>query len=343
MAVVIIVALGLVSILFLGGRGREPATRTGEAQEHMPLVILKLPRSGSSWVTEELNEIPTVFISKEIVQRGDRSVFGVSDMEQHLAHALQRPTGKLSSVGDFLPTGRFFEDYLLHKSMKPLQTLRVVGFTVNPEHCKDVQWRRIQEAVPQLRMVALVRSNVIKSALSGYRGKQTQTLCGSANLRLSTLYNCTLPATVDWTLADFTREVTAWQDRYDEFAKVVHRISALERVAVTPVYYEDMQLNIENTFTFLFKSIGIPEDEAIALSKSKVATSSQTGWLKRTSDDLRVILPQFAKIEQALELGHCVCLLEQLRSKKATVFSPCTERFDEIRGECSRKIVFEGG
>jgi LPS sulfotransferase NodH len=341
LAVVIIVALALAVTLYRGGRGTTVVTRTGEAQGHTPLVILKLPRSGSSWVTEELNEIPTVFISKEIVQHGDRSAFGVSDMEQHLARALQRPTGKLSSVGDFLPTGRFFEDYLLHKSMKPLQTLRVLGFTVNPEHCKDVQWRRIQEAVPQLRMVALVRSNVIKSALSGYRGKQTQALCGSANLRISTLNNCTLPATVDWTLVEFTREVTAWQDRYDEFAKVIRQISALERVAVTPVYYEDMQLNMENTFTFLFKSIGIPEDEAIALSKSKVATPAQTGWLKRTSDDLRVILPRFAEIELALERGHCVCLLEQLRSTKAKVFPPCTERFDEITGECRRSI--EGG
>jgi hypothetical protein len=160
-------------------------------------------------------------------------------------------------------------------------------------------------------------------------------------LRISTLNNCTLPTTVDWTLAEFTREVTAWQDRYDEFAKVVRQISALERVAVTPVYYEDMQLNMENTFTFLFKSIGIPEDEAIALSKSKIATSAQTGWLKRTSDDLRVILPRFAEIELALERGHCVCLLEQLRSTKAKVFPPCTERFDEITGECNRSI--EGG
>lgn len=300
----------------------------------VPLIILKLPRSGSSWVTEELNEIPTVFISKEIVQRGDRNEFTTEAIEEHFVKALRNPTGKLSSIKDYLPTGRFFEDYLLHKSLKVLKDMRVVGFTVNPEHCKDVKWQRVQESVPNMNIVALIRSNVIKSALSGYRGKQTMVLCGSSNLRFSPLSNCSLPKSVDWSVDDFFREVSEWQDRYEEFEKVTSRISNLNHIPVQIIYYEDMQINIDNTFTYLFKIIGLPESEAIALTKTKIVSNPQTGWQKRSSEDLQSLLTKYGEIESTLVNGRCSCLLKQLRAKNAQLFPPCKERFDAVLQSC---------
>ena len=322
-------ALGLAAVallLWAGGGGPDKAT---------PLVVLKLPRSGSSWLTGELNEIPSVFVSKEIVQRGDRSAFSVDAMEEHFVRALQTPTGKLSSTRDYLPTGRFFEDYLLHKSLKVLKKMRVVGFTVNPEHCKDVQWQRVHQAVPGMRMVALIRSNVVKSALSGFRGKQTMALCGSSNLRFSAAYkNCTLPAMVDWSVGDFFREVASWQQRYDDFGRVLQRIRTSEHVAVESVYYEDLQLDLGQALTHMFQSIGLSPAAAAELGASRASSPPQSGWLKRSSEDLRDILTNFAEIEQTLQRGRCVCLLAQLRATQATVFPPCRERYDASIHEC---------
>jgi len=38
---------------------------------HIPLIVIKLPRSGSSWFTDSINSHPSVYLSKEIVQRSD--------------------------------------------------------------------------------------------------------------------------------------------------------------------------------------------------------------------------------------------------------------------------------
>jgi hypothetical protein len=104
--------------------------------------------------------ISTVYISKEIIQRGDIDKYPEDVIETHLIQALSHPTGtvrslqskvisnepkvlsciiltgKLAWSGKWTPDGRYVEDYLLHKSLKLLRHLDVVGFSVNPEHCR---------------------------------------------------------------------------------------------------------------------------------------------------------------------------------------------------------------
>ena len=148
------------------------------------MVILKIPRSGSSWFTSELNALPSVYISKEIVQSGDAEMFSTPEIEAHLIAALRGPKGKLSQSRQFLPDARYIEDYLKPTSWawKPATNLQVIGFSVNPEHIPEVNWARIKEAVPELRVVALGRSNIVKTAISSYTGKILKERCGSANL-----------------------------------------------------------------------------------------------------------------------------------------------------------------
>jgi len=109
---------------------------SGGNSKPVPVVIFKLPRTGSSWFTQELNNMATVFISKEILQRGDHGRYSAAEIEAQLIQALTAPTGKMSSKNRWSPDGRFVEDYLAHKTLKPFRTLDVVGFSVNPEHCR---------------------------------------------------------------------------------------------------------------------------------------------------------------------------------------------------------------
>ena len=100
------------------------------------VIVLKLPRTGSTWFSELLNNFPSVYISKEIIQSVDSDRFSIQQKEQHLHLSLQRPKDKLSHIDKFLPTGRFIRDFLMHKTFKVLRSLKSIGFTVNPEHCK---------------------------------------------------------------------------------------------------------------------------------------------------------------------------------------------------------------
>ena len=90
-----------------------------------------------------------IFISKEIVQRSDGNNFAASVVEDHFINALKKPVGKLYSTEHILPSGRFVEDYILHKGMKPFREMDMIGFTLNPEHSEGIDWERIAKYVPK--------------------------------------------------------------------------------------------------------------------------------------------------------------------------------------------------
>lgn len=81
------------------------------------------------------NSDPRTYISKEIIQSGDKLLYTEQEKARHLAKALSKPTDKISSIGNFLPSGRFVEDYLVHRTWKWSTALQAVGFTLNTEHC----------------------------------------------------------------------------------------------------------------------------------------------------------------------------------------------------------------
>jgi hypothetical protein len=77
-----------------------------------------------------------VFVSKELIQRSDESLFSPNEVEGHIIEALIRPTGKLAARSYWMPDSRFIQDYWLHKSMKAFTGVSILGFSVNPEHCE---------------------------------------------------------------------------------------------------------------------------------------------------------------------------------------------------------------
>jgi hypothetical protein len=169
-----------------------------------------------------------------------------------LIDALQKPTGKMASKNRWSPDGRFVEDYLMHTSFKLFQRLDILGFSVNPEHCYGINWTTIIKAVPNIKIIRFMRTNVIKTGVSSHRGKQMHDLCGVSNLRndgkkdqnvdyfydtrndskndlsntkhknnggikkyfnigMNNQQNCVISSTVNWTVTDFTKEVSYWQ------------------------------------------------------------------------------------------------------------------------------------
>jgi hypothetical protein len=153
------------------------------------VILVKLPRSGSSWITEKLNSIPNIYISKEIIQHKDVVKYSNRDVEDHMITALTKPTGKISDSRSILPGSRMFKDYYFHKSLKIFSDLKVLGVSINLEHVENINWLRIRNFVPNLTMVVLYRINIIKSAISGFSGQLLHSSCGVSNIRKTTIGN----------------------------------------------------------------------------------------------------------------------------------------------------------
>lgn len=289
---------------------------SGARLTHVPVVVFKLPRSGSSWITDSLNRYNNVFISKEIVQSSDGSRFPVSVVEEHFVNALKKPTGKLSSVGDVLPSKRFMDDYIFHSGMKPFRTMDVIGFTLNPEHSEGLDWGKIAKEVPKFKVIMLRRSNLIKSAISGYTGSAIKKECGSSNLRSGS--DCKPEIRVGWTVDELAEEVRQWQLRYQLFDNTVVSHPALKDRVVYHLYYENLQTQPQETMRLLFDALNIPDYPIQAVDGST--------WEKRSTDDLSKMLDNFDAIKEAFTRGGCTCLLEMLVAVEPVVYAePCKE------------------
>lgn len=164
-----------------------------KAMSPISVILFKLPRSGSSWMTERLNSYPNVFLCKEIMQRRDNITVTPEQQMAGLQSALISPSDKLRFRFRTLPlpSNRFLNDFIV--SSKWWRTLDIVGFTLNPEHVTGrlirllvlclvslpssyciggvfvgIDWGTLLGNSANTRLVVLRRSNVIKSAISGY-------------------------------------------------------------------------------------------------------------------------------------------------------------------------------
>lgn len=288
-----------------------------------PVVLLKIPRSGSSWFTSELNALPSVYISKEIVQGGDVEMFSTPEIEAHLIAALRGPKGKLSHSRGFFPDARYVEDYLKPTSLswKPMTNLQVVGFSVNPEHIPGVDWARIKEAVPELRVIALGRSNTVKATVSSYTGDILKEKCGSANLRASggadgDECDGTKPVEVPWGHADFLFHTKNWKMRINRFYDTVKLVEEVVGTkCVQRLYYEELQKDLLGMLDKVLHGVG-----ARAQLTSRSGGAGQ--WKKRGAESLQDTLVNYEEISERLLAtdGACACLYSHLSSAIPEVF-----------------------
>jgi len=287
---------------------------------HIPIIIFKLPRSGSTWLTERLNSIPNVYISKEIIQRSDVLLYNSKEQENFLIDALNKPKGKISDKDKIIPSNRYFQDYYFHNTFKLFRKMEVLGFTLNPEHSQNINWKDIYDNNNKVRIIVLRRGNIIKTALSGYRGKENKIKCGQSNIR-SNSNNCILTQ-LNLTNYEFVQEIKKWQERFDNFDNFINNIPFQKTI----LYYEQLQQNFNSHIHRVFNEIGIGK----VITDKKI--ESKSVWMKRNPDDLRQIILNYDSIRNSLIKGNCSCLLKHLDSYETELF------YDR----CKEKILTEG-
>mmetsp|Transcript_23066 Transcript_23066/g.33773 ORF Transcript_23066/g.33773 Transcript_23066/m.33773 type:complete len:368 (+) Transcript_23066:61-1164(+) len=286
------------------------------SERKLSLVIFKLPRTGSTWFTETLNRFQSVFIAKEIIQHSDVGIYPVKDVEAHLEKALQFPVDKLSAKDNVLfPSNQFVTNYYM--TSKAFTRLSIVGISLNIEHCQGVRWNRVTEHVPQLHAVLLRRGNVIKQAVSGYRGRTLHKLCGVSNLRSGSAEDCArkLPKTIAWSLSDFATNVNQWQRRVYHFNRGAYKVG----VPVLDIQYEEIQTNQSSVLHRMWSFLSL-NDHVLdpLLQPSILASDTASSVTKRTSEDLSLVLDKFEEISAFLAHPSCACLREQLLATLAT-------------------------
>lgn len=132
----------------------------------VPLIILKNPRSGSSWLVQLLNAMPSAFVTEEILtskSAGHGDVVGGGTA--HLARALVEPMGRFGRGAAFDPeTGVGVDRATRELGKKNRGAWDVLGFTVSPKRVlgldlfarpDGVFWR-----VPRTRVVLYERASL---------------------------------------------------------------------------------------------------------------------------------------------------------------------------------------
>eukprot|EP01039_Chlorochromonas_danica_P004411 gene4411-4832_t len=303
----------------------------------VPVLVLKLPRSGSTWFTELLNKIPGLFISKEIVQGADRDGgrFSAEEVQTHLIRALHRPTDKLSAEN--LPSTRFLEDYLF--TLKAVQPLKAVGFSLNLEHVEGtVHWQNVMLPLTQStsyhspRIIVYTRDNIVKLAVSALRGEELHRRCGRSNLREGR-ESCFLEL-VNANTSVILEQMRRWQLRIDGMERRLHsllqearRVPGMDPQLLRVTYehlLQDPHREMQRVFTFLFGN---------SSSAEEIKLDTRSKWRKRSSDDLREVLVHYKAVEDYLRgRGECRGLLEMLKDS-----SNCPQCWRGLDNTASRR------
>ena len=361
------------------------------------VLILKLPRSGSTWLTELLNGHHDVFMSKEIIQRSDvpdllaaamDSSRGPREVEAFLKQALSLPTTKYRLRHKLFPGGRFFEDYIAAGKALRSSPVPVVGATLNPEHLygSNVNWTNVfgrasstgaEEEVDDLPfqtqgqwrskdVLLLERSNVVKHAVSKYRGDLLHRAGCSNNLvhqpsvwtriwgggssshsslSQEECRSLAMSSPIRWNLDDFATAVNRMYHRIIYLRATAEQIrAAAPHVRVSTVYYESLQLDALDTLRGLVANLQLPmslevEEATEADGEAKaVARVTRARSAKRTAEDLGSSgvfdATALQAIARALLIDEkCICLHRQLVSSSPELFlgSSCRPQTVSVR------------
>lgn len=184
-------------------------------------------------------------------------------------------------------------------------------------------------------MVLLLRGNIIKQAVSGYRGRILHKLCGMSNIKSnsdqSTSCAQNLPKHVNWTVEDFATNLNNWQKRVFYFNKESHSSG----VPTLDIQYESIQTDENTVLEKISKFLNFPTKKFISETSlrsqyqnssteliTSSSSSSSSGYTKRTSEDLRHVLSNFDSISNYLSHPSCKCLFDLLHTIEAKPVHP---------------------
>jgi len=263
----------------------------------IPLLILKAPRSGSSWFTSILQHYSGVYIHEEIFN---------SNQEHNSSHGFGYLVDSLNHPMKPFPLG---PDMILGR-----KKWRIVGASYNPLVAFWVNLSGLPEKVPDLRLIVYLRTNKVKHAIATARSRELSKRCGSVVITST----CNLPEKSNIRAEYFHKSLISKLaiDQYIfDSVKALH----LQNKNVYYVRYEEL-MNDSYNLDKLLLDLGLLREEVVWVS-SAVTGRCRDNCTKNTSDDLRKVIANYEEIETWIKKKY-PCLLSQFYETKAAVTQP---------------------
>ena len=283
-------------------------------------------------------------IAEEIITGKRSRQHDVAACEAHLKLALVEPVGKVGSVkaAARLAARAGSPERLCARSKPEKPCLACVGFTLNVNRKPGIDYAAVAASAPDVRVVAYLRTNRVKAAVSRVRGKLLDAVCGYNNIRVGdnkrakegaerapkkrdaradwstgawrrhvvspgelqpTVGHCKLNATLPVDVGEIKDALLVNWHWEAAMLGVVDTLRA-RNVSVRMVAYEHFLEDRDRALAGLFDFLGVPPD-ARPPRRADV-------YEKATSDDLQSFVPNYGAIEAWLA-AEAPCLLPHLR------------------------------
>ena len=182
------------------------------------------------------------------------------------------------------------------------------------------QWGEVFEAVPDLAIGVLVRTNAVKRAISSIAVEEQVRICGDkVGKKLTGKEKCikNLPEQIHLNTTELWSHVEKSDRKRTRLPGLAARLSSkYSDGEIFCVSYEEMELDMPKVMEDVGQFVGADVDP-----KSISALREKQVSKKRGSDDLSEYISNYDEVRQSLSSNKCV--LEQLESKKPKVFPAC--------------------
>ena len=279
------------------------------------LAIFKGERSGSTWLARTLQAIAPrhAYVTEEAIG-GVRNVPDALKLE-HLRWCLVQPTARLQELlpncsdAAGRPTRRCYE-----RAARPV-TPRILAWSVDPTHHSPLDYAAALRPFPSVLVVAYLRSNLVKWAVSVLRGGLLRKGCGwnpSAQCAAShgRRRHAFPPSRV-------LRQIY----RRQQVTQQVLSAASAAAPRVWIVVYEALQTDLHGTLAALHQALGVELPAPRSTSTLPPSSSSPRLQLaKVTADNLSHVLTPESHAALERELRPQPCLHAQLMAAAPTPF-----------------------
>jgi len=268
------------------------------------LLIIKTDHSGSSWFTAMFNSLGGVYITEEIIPTaGKESRKQIEDssggMTAYIVESLQHPMYTFPHGEDLTERNK---------------TFFIVGSSYNP-------WKsfarpdEIARLIPNLRVVAYFRTNIVKHAISWIRAWELHEKCQQLVVNSD---QCKLESKSTVVFKKFEKAlilVIAWEQH---LWKTAHLLNVHLKHKFRVVTYEDL-LGHENEFERLLWWLGF--DISDFEFKLEFYGRCNLNCTKNTSDDLRNSIANYEEVESWINSLY-PCLISQFHETRPGKVQP---------------------
>ena len=182
------------------------------------------------------------------------------------------------------------------------------------------QWGEVFNAVPDLAIGVLVRTNAVKRAISSIAVEEQVRICGDkVGKKLTGKEKCIekLPEQVHLNTTVLWDHVAKSDRKRRKLPELAARLSSrYSDGRIFCISYEGMEMNMPAVMEDLGNFIGAEIDpKSIARLREKQVSK------KRGSDDLSEYIENYAEVRESLSSNKCI--LDQLESKQPKIFPTC--------------------